>query len=244
MKSPPAVLSVHLLDPRGEEGIVPDAGVCLELQCRPLSAVSGVLATRTGAEGRLAPLAPELLERQLDAAFSTRRPAVMRVGVLSGAAQVERVAAIAAAVPRLVLAPVVRIGGDVVLDAATRRSMRERLYALAAPLVVRAGDLETLSGTRGGELEEVERATAALRAQGARTVLVSGVARRGRVLDVLDDEGQIGIFDASRVSAPRIPGLAAAHPAALSCQLALGQSLPKAVDVAQRYIALRLQSGR
>ncbi len=245
LRTAPAVVSVHVLDPLGEEGLLADAAVCRELQCRPLSVASALLTPEPRAAGRLEPLSRESLGRQLRAALAGPRPAVARVGILCDAGQVETVAGLLEqAAPRhLVLAPMARVAGADVMDEATLEALGDRLFARAEPLVVRAVDLEALCGHPCGDVEDVKRATGILRSRGARAVLVVGIVRRGRVLDVLDEQGRIGIFDASRLTAPRIPGLAAAHAAALSCHLALGHPLAAAVDRAQRYIAVRLQRG-
>jgi hydroxymethylpyrimidine/phosphomethylpyrimidine kinase len=131
-----------------------------------------------------------------------------------------------------------------VLDVETLDSMRRHLFPLARVVVARATDAARLAGAPAEGLEGMHAAAGLLRSQGARSVLIAGGAGKDRVLDVLDEAGDVSVLDASRVLAPHLAGLGGAHAAALTGHLARGLPLPRAVMAAQRYVALRLQRGR
>jgi hydroxymethylpyrimidine/phosphomethylpyrimidine kinase len=118
------------------------------------------------------------------------------------------------------------------------------LFPAARVVVVRAGDLDLLTEKRAEGLDELRSAASVLRERGAGAVLISGGVLKGRVLDVLDDGGQVTVFDTTRLSVSRVEGLAGAHAAALAAHLARGLDLREAAAAAQRYVALRLQRGR
>jgi hydroxymethylpyrimidine/phosphomethylpyrimidine kinase len=101
-----------------------------------------------------------------------------------------------------------------------------------------------LSGAPAESIDGLTSAARALRGEGASAVLVAGATWKGRVIDLLDDEGKVTVLDASRVQAPHVGGLAGAHVVALTAHLARGLALSSAFAAAQRYIALRLQRGR
>ena len=246
MNPPPVLLSVHAVDNLGEEGILSDAAVGAELRCRSIGVVTAVLATRSDRVEALQSLSLAMVAQQFEAVISRCRPAAARTGILRGARQVRLVAELLRgyAIDHLVVAPVPRVGDTRILDDETFEATRTYLYPLARVLVARAGDLRSFAAEPADDIEGMKRAAATLRAQGARAVLVSGVVSRGRVLDLLDDEGRIGLFDTSRVSAPRIGGLSGAHAAALAAHLARGRGLPAAAEAAQRYVGFRLQRGR
>jgi hydroxymethylpyrimidine/phosphomethylpyrimidine kinase len=246
VKQDPALLSIHAVDTLGEEGILADAAVCAELGVRPVVVATSTLVMGSSGAQALEPLSLSLVAEQFASCMLHARPTVARVGVLRGARQVELVAALLGESPvrDVVVAPVLRVGGTTILDDETRDALRRHLLPLARLLVVRASDVGTLTGVDVDDAESLQPAAERLRAQGAGSVLIVGVTARGRVLDVLDEEGRLALFDASRVAAPRIPGLAGAHAAALSCHLAHGRSLREGVDAAQRYVATRLQRGR
>jgi len=242
----PAVLTLHAVDTAAEEGVVADAAVLLELKCRPLQVVTAVLAAGTQAPHALEELSPSLLAQQFEAALEIDRPRAVRVGLLRSPAQVRLVAELLRTyhLDGLVLAPPVRLGRTEVQDTATREAIAIHLQPLARVSVVRAGDLTGPSGNGGPELPELRAAAAALRAQGARAVLVSGAAWRGRIVDLLDEEGAESVLDTTRIAAPWLAGLAGAHAAALAAHLAHGLPLLRAAEAAQRYVGQRLQRGR
>jgi hydroxymethylpyrimidine/phosphomethylpyrimidine kinase len=101
-----------------------------------------------------------------------------------------------------------------------------------------------MAGRSVDDLESLREAASKLREQGAAAVVIAGLLRRGRVLDLVDDGGNVVLLDTARIHAPRIPGLAGSYAAALASHLARGLALPEAADSAQRYIAFRLLRGR
>lgn len=245
MPDRPAVLTLHAVDTAAEEGVVADAAVLLELDCRPLQVVTAVLAAGTRAHA-LEELSPALLAQQFEAALELDRPLSVRVGLLRSPAQARLVAELLRTyhLDGLVLAPPLKVARTEVQDAATRDAIAVHLVPLARVTVVRVADLPAAAGNGAPGLDALRAAAAAVRAQGARAVLVSGAASHGRLLDLLDEEGSEAILDTGRVAAPWVPGLAGAHAAALAAHLAHGLPLLRAAEAAQRYVGQRLQRGR
>jgi hydroxymethylpyrimidine/phosphomethylpyrimidine kinase len=191
-------------------------------------------------------LSPSLLAQQFEAALEIARPRAVRVGLLRSPGQVRLIAELLRTyhLDGLVLAPPVRYGRTEVLDDATREAIAVHLLPLARVSVVRSADLPGVSGNGAPDLDALRAAATALRARGARAVLVSGAAWHGRILDLLDEEGSETVLDTARVAAQRVAGLATAHAAALSAHLAHGLPLLRAAEAAQRYVGQRLQRGR
>jgi len=179
-----------------------------------------------------------VVARQLEAAKVSGPVAAVRVGFVTGAAQAELVASFVrqAAPTSTVVSSSVRVGTATLLDTETLEALRRYLFPAARVVVARVADAVDLDGLR----DEAKR----LRDQGARAVLIAGLIVRGRVLDLLDDDGNVVLLDTARVQAPRVPGLAGAHAAALAAHIARGLALPDAAAAAQRYIGFRLQRGR
>jgi len=239
----PAVLSIHAADGIGEQGVVADAGVCSELRCRWSGVVTSVLATGPQGVDALEPLSLGLVAQQLESVLKGFRPSAVRTGILVGSRQVELVAGVLReyGLEPIVVAPVVRVRGERILDDATLAAVTRSLFPLAAVVVVRAADAELLAGESADDVERMARAAQTLRFRGARSVLIAGAVHGGRVVDLLDEEGTTSLFDVSRVSAPRVAGLSGVHASALAAHLARGRSMVKAVDAAQRYVGFRLQ---
>jgi hydroxymethylpyrimidine/phosphomethylpyrimidine kinase len=234
----PLVVSAHALDAGFGEGFVADAGVFAELDCRAACVATSLLSHT--------PLPLELLARQLDAVEPMGPVAAVRIGFVSGDDQVTLCSSFSRRVApqTTVVAPSVRVGTTPVLDVPTRDAMRRELFPIARVVVARAADCPFLAGLEVTDLDGLRNAAKRLRDFGARAAVVAGLLVRGRVLDLLDDDGEVALFDTARIQAPRVPGLAGAHAAALTAHLARGLPLSKAAEAAQRYIGFRLKRGR
>jgi hydroxymethylpyrimidine/phosphomethylpyrimidine kinase len=237
MSTSPLVVSAHALDTGGGEGLVADAQVLAELDCRVVSVATSVVSFE--------PLPLELIGRQFDAAKAAGPVGAVRIGFVGGARQVELIAGFVrwAAPAATVLATPVRDGTVALLDAETHDAMRRHLYPAARVVVARAADLAFLADRDVLDLDGLREAASRLRSHGARAVIIAGWLVRGRVLDLLDDDGQVVLLDTGRIHVPRIPGLAGAYAAALTAHLARGLSLQDAAAAAQRYIGFRLLRG-
>lgn len=246
MSGRPAVLSIHSVDTLGEEGVLVDAAVYTEMECRPVSVVTSILATGQKGIEVLEGLSLALVAQQFESLIGVCRPLVARTGILKDARQVELVAGLLDhfGIHDLVVAPIDRVGGARVLDKAGAEATRQFLFPLARVVVLRAVDAPTFVGESVEDIDGMKRAASTIRAQGAKAALVAGASWRGRVVDVLDENGHVSVFDSQRVIAPRAERLSGAHAAALAAHLARGAPLARAVDAAQRYVALRLQRFR
>lgn len=240
-----AVLSVHASDTLGD-GLQSDGAVFRDLQCSPMLVTSAVVSAAPGRIDALEPVSLGLLAQQFESVVHCGRPAGARIGILADREQVELTGELLATfqVPNVVLAPVCRLGRTPILSGRILDALVRYLFPPASVVVIRAGDLPQWTDRKGDSLEEMRTAAAALRERGAGAVLISGGILKGRVLDVLDDGGQVTVLDTTRLNVSRVEGLAGAHAAALAGHLARGLDLREAAAGAQRYIALRLQRGR
>lgn len=245
MSLAPVVLSIHAVDTLGEEGILRDAAACEELGCRGVGVVTAILATGPSGIDLREALSLALVERQLRSVVGAHRPAAARTGLLHGVDQVKRVGELLheLAIPSVVVAPPTRVAGTVVYEREVSEATRAALFPIARVIVARASDLPMFGVEAAEDVEGMKRAAAVLRAQGAAAALITGVISRGRVVDLLDD-GAVTAYDAPRVQAPRLGGIAGAHAAAIAARLAQGFPLDRAVDAAQRYIAELLRRGK
>jgi hydroxymethylpyrimidine/phosphomethylpyrimidine kinase len=233
----PLVLSVHAPDAGGGDGFVADAAVLGELECKTAFVATSVVVPE--------PLPLAWVAKQLEAAERAGPIAAIRIGFLRGTDHTELLARTVSRVgaPAVVACPA-RAGADSLLDEATRSAIVRHLYPVARVIVVRAADVAASGGGDIEDLSSLREAAARLRDQGARAVLISGWLRQGRVIDLIDDGGALRALDTARIQAPRVSGLAGAYAAALAAHLARGLALSEAADAAQRYIGLRLRSGR
>ena len=245
MGSGGTVLSIHAADTHGD-GLLTDGTVFRDMQCSPLLVTTAVLATAEGRVDALEPVSLGLLAQQFESIFETGRPDAARIGILAGRDQVELTAELLAMfrVPNVVLAPVFHVGRTPIMPRKAMAALTRFLFPVVRVVVVRAGDLEFVADQKAETLDGLRSGAAALRQKGAGAVLISGAIMKGRVLDVLDDGGEVTVLDTTRLAVSRVEGLAGAHAAALAGHLARGLELRQAAAAAQRYVALRLQRGR
>ena len=232
------VVSANALDTGAGEGLVADAAVFAELDCRAVCVATSVIP--------LEPLPLDVLARQLEAAQLMGPLGAARVGFVSGATQIELIASfMRRAVPTAtVVASSFREGTTPPIDRDTHEAIRRHLFPVARVVVARAADLAALADRAVDDLDALRGAALRLREQGARAVVVAGWLVRGRAIDLLDDDGEVVLLDTTRIQAPHVPGLAGAYVAALAAHLARGLPLSTAVESAQRYIGFRLLRGR
>ena len=245
MSATPAVVCVTSIDPTGIDGIAAEAVVLDELGCRALAVPTAIFGAPEDGDGIFEAVPSGWLARTWPI-VAAERPAAVRVGILRDADQARELAGLLRlhGAPRVVLAPVVRAAGRRILDDAAIAAWRESLFPLAHVLVLRAGDVAVFAGPHGEEPAELIEAARRIATLGVRAVLVTGVVRQGRILDLLVEEGSVAAFDAPRLNAPRVEGLAGAHAAALAASLAGGAPLARAALSAQRYVGQRLQRRR
>ena len=242
----PLVLAVNAVATLEGDGIVGDAAVLYELDCRAACVATSILATTPSAVLASEALPAETIGKQIEAVTAFERPAGARIGHLLDPSQVALIGAVVLPlVPETsVYAPIVRLGESRVLDAATLAAARRELFARVRVVVVRCADSEELAGVGVSDFASLRAAAEAVRSHGARAAIVGGFVSRGRVVDLIDDGGTVTLLDTSRIQAPHVPGLTGAYAAALAAHLARGAALAQAAESAQRYMALRLTRGR
>jgi hydroxymethylpyrimidine/phosphomethylpyrimidine kinase len=234
----PLVVSAHALDASWGEGIVADAAVFGELDCRAACVATAALIPE--------PLPLDVVARQLERAERAGPIGAVRVGFVHGAAQVALLAHFLRRVaPESgVVASALRAGTDLLIDADTQAAIVRDAYPAARVVVARAADLAALTGDDASELTDLKDAASRLLGQGARAVIISGSIVHWRVLDLLNDAGELTLLDTARIQAPHVPGLAGTYAAALAAHLARGLTLRDAAEAAQRYVGFRILRGR
>ena len=238
MSTGPIVLTAHALDTGSGDGIVSDAAVFSDLECRAACVVTSVVPTE--------PLPLELVARQLEQALLLGHPNAVRVGFVRGSAHVELIAHFVRrhAPEASVFAPALRAGTETLCDTDTQAAMERALYPAVRVVVARASDLGPLSGHDVEDVGGLRDAALRIRERGARAVVVSGWIARGRVVDLLDDGGSVVLLDTTRIHTPHVRGLTGSYAASLAAHIARGLALRDAAEAAQRYVGFRIQRGR
>lgn len=212
-----------------------------------LVAITAVTAQNTRAVESSLPLPPEIVRRQLAAVFGDFDVSAVKTGMLATAEIVAAVAADLAGrrVANLVVDPVmISTSGFALLDDAAVATLRTRLLPLARVCTPNRHEAEALSGVRIANLADAREAARRIREQGARAVLVKGGHFDDRqVVDLLLDGDEVATFAAERIDRRSTHGTGCVLSAALATWLARGETLPRAVELAKRFVTEAIRHG-
>jgi len=121
-------------------------------------------------------------------------------------------------------------------------AMKTKLIPLAKIITPNMPEAARLLGV--DELQTVsdlKEAAKALHKLGPEFVLVKGGRLKGPAIDVLFDGKQYYLFEAPRIDTIHTNGAGCTYSAAITAQLAKGNSVPEAVEVAKKFITAAIR---
>ena len=123
-------------------------------------------------------------------------------------------------------------------------SFKRHLIPLAYVVTPNVHEAERLTGLTIRSLADARRAAKALHQLGCRHVLIKGGHLFERpATDLLYDGRFFRVYRGEWIDTPHTHGTGCTYAAALSAHLALGKSLPDAVDAAKRYVTGAIRHG-
>lgn len=230
-------LTIAGSDSGGGAGIQADLKTFLEHRVFGMSAITAITAQNSQGVRRVDPVPPEGLQAQLEAVFDDFPVDVVKIGMLGSAAHVRVVVrfleGLGAARPPVVLDPVmVASTGHHLLDADAEQVLATLLVPLATVVTPNLDEAAVLAGSPGRD--------AAIRwALGApAAVLITGGDVAGDELtDTLVDAGHpVRQWTHRRIGQRPFHGTGCTLASAIAARLALGRTLPDAVDGAIGYV--------
>ncbi len=218
MSARPAVLVIAGSDSSGGAGLARDIQALEAFGADVLPVVTAVTAQSHFSVLAVHPVPPLMLRMQIEAAFETRAPDAIKIGMLTNRETVEAISQAlrdvagqkigedgsGPAIP-IVLDPVlVSSSGGVLLDEGGRNALRDRLLPITALLTPNVPEAAALLGAplaaSGAALDQQAQSLLEL---GPRSVLLKGGhAVEGEAVDRLARRGE-GL---RRITAPRIRG--------------------------------------
>jgi hydroxymethylpyrimidine/phosphomethylpyrimidine kinase len=243
----PTVVSIAGTDSGGGAGISTDLLTFAAHGVHGACVVVAVTAQNTKRVAAAEPVSARLIARQIDAVYADLRPRAAKIGMLFDAA---RIRAVAAGLARskagnVVLDPVmVSKSGARLLSRDGVGELRQRLLPLADLVTPNLPEAEALSGMRIRTESDRRLAAGILADLGARAVLVKDGHGRGRnVRDLLFDGRFFTVFEAPRIRTRATHGTGCTLSSAIAANLALGRTLPDAVEKAIAYLRAGLAEG-
>lgn len=235
-------LTVAGFDPSGGAGIIADVKTFTTFGCFATAAVTSLTFQNTTGVFGAATQTAEAVCRQTLAIIEDFQVAALKTGMLPTREIISEVARLLRKTPLrdapAVVDPVVRsTSGYDLIDDAALGALRSELLPLARLVTPNVPEAERITNLKIEDEEGMQRAAAAMRGMGARAVLVKGGhLATGDALDLLDDDGRVQTFSASRLKTTSTHGTGCALAAAVAACLARGLTLSESVAAAKRYV--------
>jgi len=226
-------LTVAGSDSGGGAGIQADLKTFQRFGVFGTSAITAITAQNTRGVVKWEAVSPDLVRAQIDAVAEDLPPAAVKTGMIANAAVAK---AVAAAIRdhtfrNFVLDPVmVATSGDPLLERDAIEIIRNELVPLASVVTPNIHEAEILTGEKIEDEDGMTRAAEMIVELGAQSVLVKGghLASGDRIIDILYD-GDSRSFRGKRIDTTSTHGTGCTLSAAITAQLALGESLHAAV---------------
>jgi hydroxymethylpyrimidine/phosphomethylpyrimidine kinase len=234
-------LTIAGSDSGGGAGIQADLKTFQRFGVFGTSAITAVTAQNTKSVSRWEAVSPDLVRAQIDSVADDLPPAAFKSGMLASGSIASAVASAIRehSLPNYVLDPViVATSGDVLLESDAIEVIRRELIPLAFLVTPNVYEAAILTGEAIDDEDSMARAAAAIVSDmGAQAVLIKGghLDSGDRVVDILYD-GNVRAFRTERLDTRNTHGTGCTLSAAITAQLATGESLHAAVRRAIDYV--------
>ncbi|WP_214409613.1 bifunctional hydroxymethylpyrimidine kinase/phosphomethylpyrimidine kinase [Sphaerisporangium fuscum] len=243
--TPPCVLTIAGSDSGGGAGIQADLKTMLALGVHGMSVVAAVTAQNSlGVQGYWE-LPAEAVRAQLDSVLGDIGAQAIKTGMLASPELVEVVAeALSRVEAPIVVDPVaVSKHGDPLLAPAAVQTVISRLLPLATVVTPNLWEVEQLTSVKVEDEDDLRRAADAMLALGPTWVLVKGGHLPGPPVDLLTDGTAEFRFSAERHDNRHTHGTGCTLASAIASYLALGEDVPRAVEMAKEYVTGAISYG-
>jgi hydroxymethylpyrimidine/phosphomethylpyrimidine kinase len=244
----PRVLSIAGSDSGGGAGIQADLKTIAALGCYGMTAITALTAQNTLGVRSIHAVPLQTLADQIDAVAEDIGVDAVKIGMLHSADTVRTVAVALErhSFPHIVLDPVmIATSGAVLIDREAIAVLVRELFPKAAIITPNLDEASLLVGRPLDSEETMEAAARQLLGMGARAVLLKGGHLAGEtVSDLLMTSDSAAQWSrAPRIPSPNTHGTGCTLSSAIAAHLALGSSLPEAVELARAYVRGALQAG-
>ncbi len=244
----PRVLSIAGSDSGGGAGIQADLKTIAAMGCYGMTAITALTAQNTLGVRSIHGVPPEMLRDQIDAVMEDVGADAVKIGMLHAP---EIVRTVAQAIDRhslrnIVLDPVmVATSGAVLIDNPAIEVLVTELFRRADVVTPNLDEAALLVGRSLDSEQAMELAARELIAKGARAVLLKGGHLPGELVSdlLLMPTGEVRWMRAPRIPTVNTHGTGCTLSSAIASCLALGASLPEAVERARDYVRGALEAG-
>ena len=244
------VLSIAGSDCSGGAGIQADLKTFAAHGIFGMSVIVSVVAENTSRVLDIQNITPDMIEKQIDAVFEDIEVDAVKVGMLSTPSCMRAVARkLSEYKPRnVVIDPVMYAkNGCPLMDPDATDVLIETVIPLADVLTPNVPEAEKIAGMNIGSSEEMERAARRIYDMGCRNVLLKGGHAGNfsndvsKSVDLLFDGKTFSLFEAPRIETRNTHGTGCTFSSAIASNLALGEEMQSAVDLAKKYVTTAIR---
>lgn len=238
------VLTIAGSDCSGGAGIQADLKTFSAHGVYGMSVIVSVVAENTSRVIDIQDISPDMVKKQMDAVFEDISVDAVKIGMLSGAEQMDAVAdKLEQYRPgHIVVDPVmVAKGGCALMQESALATLIRRILPLADVLTPNIPEAETILGRKIETVEEMKQAACEIHNLGAKAVLVKGGHLSGDADDILFDGAEFYAYHSERVPTKNTHGTGCTFSSAIASNLANGLSVPQAVEKAKEYITMAIR---
>lgn len=238
------VLSIAGSDCSGGAGIEADLKTFAAHGVYGMSVIVSVVAENTSRVIGAQDIAPEMIEKQIDAVQEDIGMDAVKVGMLSQSACMKAVASkLRQYKPKnVVIDPVmVAKNGCPLMQPDSINTLIQEILPLADLLTPNIPEAEKITGISISSAADMECAARQIAGLGAKSVLVKGGHAKGDALDILFDGKKFYRFSAERIDTKNTHGTGCTYSSAIASNLALGFHLEEAVKRAKDYVTMAIR---
>jgi hydroxymethylpyrimidine/phosphomethylpyrimidine kinase len=247
-KSLPVALTIAGSDSGGGAGIQADLKTFAALGVHGASAIACLTAQNPKRVLGIEPCSSKILRQQIEAVFEELNPRAAKTGMLFSAENVSVVAKFFRnkKCPLVVDPVLVSTSGAKLLEPKAIAKLKEQLLPLAALVTPNLSEAEILSGQKISSIEEMRAAAKKIHSEFGCAALVKGghLKNSREAADIFFDGKTELLLSAPFVKDVRTHGTGCTYSAAICAALALGNALPRAVEIGKKFITTAISDGR
>ena len=238
------VLTIAGSDCSGGAGIQADLKTFAAHGVYGMSVIVSVVAENTSRVIDIQDVAPEMIEKQIDAVFEDIGVDAVKVGMLSQPCCMKAVARkLKEYKPQnVVIDPVMYAkNGCPLMNPSAIDILIHEILPLADVLTPNIPEAERISGIQINSAEDMEQGAKYIYDLGVKNVLVKGGHAVGDALDILYDGKQFYYFRAQHINTKNTHGTGCTYSSAIASNLSLGFDLQEAVRRAKEYVTTAIR---
>ena len=244
-KTLPVALTIAGSDSGGGAGIQADLKTFAALGVYGASAIACLTAQNPRRVLGVEACSPKMLRQQIEAVFAELKPAAVKTGMLFSAKNIEVVAKLLRNSKfktknlKLIVDPLmISTSGAKLLEPAAVKILTGKLLPLATLVTPNLDEAEILTGQKISSIEAMRTAALVIHTRFGCAVLVKGghLKNSTEAVDIFFDGETELLLSAPFVKGVRTHGTGCTYSAAICAALALGHSLPHAVELGKNFV--------